>query len=81
MSKMNFEKYQKLARKVFPTLPSNFEQLPDAIGTYQLVFTFVEPREVPDKSKWTDQYRIDHFSVSNWTVTKIRELTFPPRAR
>lgn len=71
---MSFDKYQKLARKVFPTLPSNFEQLPDAVGTYQLVFTYCEPRDPVDKSKWTDEQRIDHFSVSHWTVTKLREL-------
>ena len=71
---MTFQKYQLLARKVFPNLPSNFEQLPDAVGTYQLVFTYCCPREPLDMSKWSDLEKADFFSLDHWTVTKLREL-------
>lgn len=73
MSMMNFKKYQLLARQVFPTLPSNFEQMPDQLETYQLVNQYCYPSEGQDSSKWSDQYAIDFFSVANWTVSKIRE--------
>lgn len=80
MSNMNFQKYQELARKVFPTLPSDFEDMPDAAGTYQLVNSYCYPRIAHDTSKWTDQQTIDFFSVAHWTVTKLRELN-PPLKR
>jgi hypothetical protein len=72
---MSFEKYKRLARKVFPQLPDTFEALPDAVGTYQLVFCFTCPREPADLSQLNDFQRADHFSVSAWTNTKLRELS------
>lgn len=72
---MTFAKYKVLARKVFPTLPSDFETMPDELKTYQVVFNFLCPKDIPDLSNLTDSERIDRFSVSNWTLTKLREGT------
>lgn len=79
MSKMTFEKFKVLARKVFPTLPSNFEEMPDTVETYQLVYGFCSKfgdSQVNDP----DAFKVvDLFSVTHWTITKLDELGQMPK--
>jgi hypothetical protein len=69
---MNFKRFKALARKVFPDLPPQFDQLPDKIKIYHYLIPWLIPEPPINESNLTDSQRVDLFSLNNMVMTQIR---------
>lgn len=67
---MSFDKFQTLARVVFPTLPSEFDQMPDEPATYKFVLDFCSAQDY-DWVDLDDYERANLFSLNHWCHTAI----------